>query len=260
MPLGGDNKLLVRGIAVDSVYLAQGDDMDWSTKKHHLLWLRWFLPDVYQGASQTCLAHVAGLDLTRKWLLLEETLVLSIPWNTKVAVEILLGPYVNIACEDYAMLSDQKSSLNAASKVIAGVRTRDIARHLLSPSLVLEPARRDKEQLVCFLGGPGIGKTTEEGGEPLRACARDGSPALLLSSLNSVRNNQVAALQHIVGEDLFELRVRCEGQRDLDELSRSRTVDALVWKSMKPVVRAHEHIIPLRSSAACTGDTEPRHP
>ena len=65
------------------------------------------------------------------------------------------------------------------------------------------------------------------------------------SRLSKVRNLHVAMLRDALDESVFCGSVLCEqvrvaSSRGLDELARSRTLTALVWQRMAPVVAAHE--------------------
>ena len=54
-----------------------------------------------------------------------------------------------------------------------------------------------------------------------------------------MRNQHVSILRALLDDKLFDC-VRVEGRRGLDELSRSRTMPALLWERMKPDVLAYE--------------------
>ena len=95
--------------------------------------------------------------------------------------------------------------------------------------------------MYLALGGPGAGKTSGRVVECIQAvCRQREKRALLVSSLCKVRNLHVAMLRSALGESVFCEQVRVVGSRGLDELARSRTLPALVWQRMAPVVAAHE--------------------
>ena len=95
--------------------------------------------------------------------------------------------------------------------------------------------------MYLALGGPGVGKTSGRVVECIQDVCRQGEKrALLVSSLCKVRNLHVAMLQSALDAAVFSEQVRVVGSRGLDKLARSRTLPALVWQRMEPVVAAHE--------------------
>ena len=238
--LGGDKRMFVRALCVDSVYFRDNDD-EYCTKKHHVLLVTWFLSGYQRGSPKAAsIEFVTGLDLTKRYLLLEETILVSIPRGSQLEAVIVLGPYVSVNPKEYMMLQSVDESVETAALVPECFRVQPILSYLCSPSSLPNGVAGETGRLVCFLGGPGIGKSTAEAVELLRFCARHNYPVLVLSALNSVRNNQIQALHYILGEAIFDLRVRCEGQRNLSPLSLSRTADALVWDKVKVDVTKYE--------------------
>ena len=53
--------------------------------------------------------------------------------------------------------------------------------------------------------------------------------ALLVSALHTVRNTYVAMLQRELSKKVFEKNVRVVGNKGLDDLTKTRTLSALVW-------------------------------
>ena len=60
-------------------------------------------------------------------------------------------------------------------------------------------------------------------------------------------------LRSVLHESVFCEQVRVVGKRGLDELARSRTLPALVWERMAPLVAAHEDRLEARSSSVACG-------
>ena len=90
------------------------------------------------------------------------------------------------------------------------------------------------------LGGPGVGKTRKLS-KAIEILADTGQLCILTSDLTPVRNQHVSMLRALLDDKLFDC-VRVEGRRGLDELSRSRTMPALLWERMKPDVRRRYNV------------------
>ena len=104
--------------------------------------------------------------------------------------------------------------------------------------------------MYLALGGPGVGKTSGRVVECIQdVCRRGEKRALLVSSLCKLRNLHVAMLRSALGEGFCE-QVRVVGSRGLDELARSQTLPALVWKRMARKVAAHEDRLTKLDAAA----------
>ena len=92
--------------------------------------------------------------------------------------------------------------------------------------------------MYVVLGGPGVGMTRNLS-KAIEILADTGQLCILTSDLTPVRNQHVSMLRALLNDELFNC-IRVEGRRGLDELSKSRTMPALLWERMKPHVLAYE--------------------
>ena len=116
-----------------------------------------------------------------------------------------------------------------------------LQRLLPSSALALGQAPHEKGGVYLALGSLGVGKTSGRVVECVHdVCGQGEKRALLVSGLCKVRNLHVAMLRSALGESVFREQVRVVGSRGLDELSRSRTLSALVWQRMALIVEAYE--------------------
>ena len=95
----------------------------------------------------------------------------------------------------------------------------------------------------------GVGKTIEELIPAVVDCINSGELCILTGTLNSVSNHHVRLLKERLPTSHFEERVRVEGARGRDALSKSMMLDALTWKLMRPAVEQYERrMVPLRKA------------
>ena len=98
------------------------------------------------------------------------------------------------------------------------------------------------------LAGPGVGKTVEKLIPAVEECINSGDLCILTSTLNAVSNHHVKLLQQRLPSRQFEERVRVEGARGRDALSKSMMLESLTWKLMKPAVEQYEKRMVQRGS------------
>ena len=98
------------------------------------------------------------------------------------------------------------------------------------------------------LAGPGVGKTDEKLIPAVVDCTNSGDLCILTCTLNSVSNHHVHLLKDRLPTSHFEERVRVEGARGRDALSKSMMLEALTWKLMKPAVEQYEKRMVQRGS------------
>ena len=83
-------------------------------------------------------------------------------------------------------------------------------------------------------------KTVEEFIPAVVNCVNLGELCILTGTLNSVTNHHVRLLKEMLPNKYFEERVRVEGARGLDALSKSMRLKSLTWKLMEPAVKQYE--------------------
>ena len=100
------------------------------------------------------------------------------------------------------------------------------------------------------LASLGLGKTVEKFIPAIVDCINFGELCILTGTLNSVSNHHVHLLKDRLPTSHFEERVRVEGARGSDVLSKSMMLEALTWKLMKPAVEQYEQRIELLEGLA----------
>ena len=110
---------------------------------------------------------------------------------------------------------------------------------LIRPSQI--PHRHDQFGIYyCALGGPGMGKTGDKVIHEIQRCSVAGELCILASPLNSVRKTRLKLALEAISTDVFQRRVRVLGARDLDDLAKTRTLEAITWGKMKDSVFIYE--------------------
>ena len=106
-----------------------------------------------------------------------------------------------------------------------------------------------KEDITCAWQAREFGKTVEKLIPAVVDCINSGELCILTGTLNSVSNHHVHLLKDRLPTSHFEERVRVEGARGRDALSKSMMLEALTWKLMKPAVEQYERrMVPLRKA------------
>ena len=149
-------------------------------------------------------------------------------------------------------MGDRSKAITAADKVSQILPVRGMLNCLLPPTAdVPEHASRERRGVYLALGGPGVGKTSGRVVECIQdVCVNGHKRVLLVCSLCQVRNMHVGMLQSSLAPDVFAEQVRVIGSRGLDELARSRTLPALVWRRMEAIVSLYERRLSLLHDAA----------
>ena len=107
------------------------------------------------------------------------------------------------------------------------------------------PPRHTK---TFYLIGPPVESAFEKLIPAIVDCINTGELCILTGTLNSVSNHHVRLLKDRLPTSHFEERVRVEGARGRDRLSKSMMLEALTWKLMKPAVEQYEKRMVQRGS------------
>ena len=170
-------------------------------------------------------------------------MVVTYPDRVPFSLSVVFGPWAGHGRRLFELVGDRSKATAAADKVSQILPVRGMLDCLLPPTAdAPEQASRERGGVYLALGGPGVGKTSGRVVECIQDVCRQGQKrVLLVSSLCQVRNMHVAMLQSALGAAVFFEQVRVVGSRGLDKLARSRTLPALVWRRMEPVVALHEN-------------------
>ena len=164
---------------------------------------------------------------------------------------MVFGPWAGNASRLFELAGDRNKATEAASKVTQILPVRGLLSCLLRSSTdILEHMAEDKGSIYLALGGPGVGKTSGRIVDCIQQVCREGKKrVLLISSLCQVRNMHVQMLVNTLSAGGFLEQVRVIGTHGLDKLAQSRTLPALVWQRMEPMVVQYEHRLTLLYAA-----------
>jgi len=249
--LQGKQCTFIKGIKVQNVWLPTNTFQDTeitppsSLKTCRLVLLEWFVNNLAvkdaDGRAVESIHYVSKADCSKKWLLFQHPFAFWHVPGSFVTVKVIIGSWCGNSAESFSMFSDTDIAHKLAVRLEPWLCIPNIMEKLISPLEFLSPK---KDLLGRFLllccGGPGTGKTTRGIVPALHNCILNGGFALMLNSMNSVRNTHVHMLSTLLPSDVFDQCVLVLGARDLDVLSSTRTLPALVWKEMKTRVEAWE--------------------
>ena len=249
--LKGKQCAFIKGIKVRSVWLPTStfEDTEVSPpttlKTCRLALLEWLVDGKAvkdeNGRAVESIHYVSKADYTKKWLLFQDPFVFWYALGSIVTVYVKLGSWCGNSAESFTVFSDTDIAHKLAVRLEPWLCIPNIMEKIISPLEFLSPKQDllGRFLLLCW-GGPGTGKTSQGIVPALLNCIVIGGFALMLNSMNSVRNTHVHMLSTLMPPDVFDRCVLVLGARDLDDLSSTRTLSALVWKEMKTRVEAWE--------------------
>ncbi len=224
--LGAGEWRSLPGVTVDDNCFREwsSESRRYESKLGHVLLLLWFVDG---GFRVPTIHYIAKVDSHVRRCNFEVPLFVRAAVDANIFVHAKVGSWVRKDVRLYEQLRDRDRALEYAQNFAGQVGLR----------------REDRvfrgEDSVCA-GGPGVGKTF---GKILGMAAqrtRDGIPCVITSNLGHNRNQIVELLQRKLSPDVFERCVRVEGERNLDALARSRTLEVLVGKASASRLESHQ--------------------
>ena len=168
--------------------------------------------------------------------------------TSTLTIRVWLGSYMGIYLKLLQIVQDQRKALRTAEKVSPLLCIRNMLEFIIKPDVFATRPLPQKGGYYVCLASPGLGKTVEKLIPAIVDCINFGELCILTGTLNSVSNHHVQLLKDRLPTSHFEERVRVEGARGSDVLSKSMMLEALTWKLMKPAVEQYEKRMVQRGS------------
>ena len=249
--LGYGGLTFFQGLRVEDVYFRTPDGIDGSgdaysdDKASRICLLRWKINGVpvHHSVSQYTIHMLQKVDTTKGYLFFSSPVLVTHAPGAFVTVDVWYGDWSSLTAREYSKLVDPDKAADTAAGLPAFCWSSNLHEHLILPEVFTSDAENCGGLYLC-LGGPGVGKSVTKLAPAIRTCALESTPCLLTSNLKKVRNTHLQMLRYVMGESLFESSVVCIGNRDLDPLAKSRTVETLTWNAMEPDVLSHEARLP----------------
>ena len=119
------------------------------------------------------LAIVSSLDLTKKWLLSEENiLIVTATQNPEVQAVIWMGSYIDMNSDSYGTVADLGKAHRSCQQLPDMFQCSEIGPFLASTVELLEDNQTGKPRACAILGGPGVGKNFNSHGSASQTMRR----------------------------------------------------------------------------------------